>query len=127
MLRRSINAAALIFVWSAANSDVYVNSRTLYSLAMDGNAPRVFLRTNAHGVPYLAVGVSVAFSCLAFTTVHSSAYNVFKKMVSAVTLFSTIAWASIFWSHIRFMKACKVQGKRESSFRASSRTGLTAV
>jgi amino acid transporter len=34
VLPHIINAAAVIFVLSAANSDVYVNSRTAYSLAM---------------------------------------------------------------------------------------------
>ena len=100
---------------SAANSDVYVNSRTIYMLASDGNAPKFLMRTNRWGTPYIALSISLLFSSLAFTTVSSSAYTTFKYFVSAVTLFSTIAWMAILFSHIRFMKACKVQGVPRSS------------
>ena len=39
-----INACILIFVLSAANSDLYIGSRTLYGLAAEGKAPRIFAR-----------------------------------------------------------------------------------
>ncbi|WVQ77930.1 hypothetical protein IAT38_000010 [Cryptococcus sp. DSM 104549] len=109
VLPHIINAAALVFVLSAANSDVYVNSRSLYMMAADGHAPKLFLTTNRNGTPYYCLVISLLFSCLAFTTVKSSAYTTFKYFVSAVTLFSTIAWLAIITSHLRFMKACKRQ------------------
>jgi hypothetical protein len=31
--------------WSAASSDLYTSSRTLYGLALQGNAPRWFAKT----------------------------------------------------------------------------------
>jgi len=41
-----INACILIFVLSAANSDLYIGSRTLYALALEGKAPAIFKKVN---------------------------------------------------------------------------------
>lgn len=41
-----VNACILIFTISAANSDQYIASRTLYGMARDGNAPAIFARCN---------------------------------------------------------------------------------
>ncbi|WRT63130.1 uncharacterized protein IL334_000033 [Kwoniella shivajii] len=110
VLPHIINAAALIFVASAANSDAYVNSRTAYALAADGNLPKIFLRTNRFGTPWFSVLCTMTFSCLAFTACQTSAFVVFKYFVSAVTLMSTIVWMMIMFTHLRFIRACRVHG-----------------
>lgn len=46
-----LDAVILIFVMSAANSDLYIGSRTLFALAAEGKAPRIFKRVNRMGVP----------------------------------------------------------------------------
>ena len=53
-----INAVILASAWSAGNAFLYASSRSLCSLAVSGNAPRIFTRCNSWGVPYVAVGVS---------------------------------------------------------------------
>jgi yeast amino acid transporter len=55
VLNHVINGAILIFVLSAANSDLYIGSRTLYGLAVEGKAPKIFRRVNRLGVPYVAL------------------------------------------------------------------------
>jgi amino acid transporter len=67
-----INASILIFVMSAANSDLYIGSRTLYGLAVEGKAPRIFMRVNRMGVPYPALILCSAFCALVFLNVSSS-------------------------------------------------------
>lgn len=109
-----LNACILVFVFSAANSDVYINSRSWFMMAKDGNAPKIFLKTTRFGVPWVALCLSLSFTCLAFTAVSTSAFTIFKYFVNTMTLFSTIAWMSILYSHIRFMKACKAQGIKRS-------------
>ena len=122
----SINGCMLLFIISGSNSDIYINSRTLYSLAavgsasaaaaaavadaQDGHVPKFFAKVNRFGTPYYCLCISFLFALLGYTCVKSSALTTFKYFVSAVTLFSTGAWISISFSHIRFMKACKVQG-----------------
>lgn len=71
-LNHVINAAILLFVMSAANSDLYIGSRTLYGLAVEGKAPRIFARVNRMGVPYPALILCTAFCGLVFLNVSSS-------------------------------------------------------
>lgn len=72
VLNHIINAAILVFVLSAANSDLYIGSRTLYGLAVEGKAPSIFKRVNRMGVPYPALIMCTAFCCLVFLNVSSS-------------------------------------------------------
>lgn len=116
-----INACILLFVLSAANSDMYICSRTIYGLAVAGYAPKFFSKTNRMGVPYYGVGLSFLFCLLAFMTVSSSSGEVFGYFVNVVSITGLIAWACILTIHIRFMNACKVQGidrKRDLAYRS---------
>lgn len=72
VLNHVINGAILIFVLSAANSDLYIGSRTLYGLAIEGKAPSIFKRVNRMGVPYPALIMCTAFCALVFLNVSSS-------------------------------------------------------
>jgi len=109
-LNHVINAAILIFVLSAANSDLYIGSRTLYGLAVEGNAPRIFKRVNRLGVPWPALTLCTAFCFLVYLNVSSSSQRVFGWFVNLVSTFGAITWMCIVWTHIRFMKALKLQG-----------------
>lgn len=106
-----INAAILIFTLSAANSDQYVASRTLYGLAMDGHAPAIFKRCNKRGVPYVALLSTACFMALAYLSVSESSAQVFTYFVQVVTIFGGLTWCCILTSHLRFMAAMKAQGR----------------
>lgn len=105
-----INACILIFVLSAANSDMYVCLRTSYSLAVAGYAPKFFCKTNKMGVPYYGIMFSFAFALLAFMTVSQGSAEIFTYFVNVVSLTGLLAWCCILVIHIRFMQACKAQG-----------------
>jgi amino acid transporter len=109
------NACVLIFVFSAANSDLYIASRTLYGLAHEGKAPRIFKRTDTRGVPIYALALSVAFCLLAFLGVKTSSYTVFGYFVNLVTIFGLLTWISILISHICFVRARRAQGIPDSA------------
>lgn len=49
-----LNGCILLFVFSSANSDLYIASRTLYDLAVEGKAPKFLARTDKRGVPFYA-------------------------------------------------------------------------
>lgn len=105
-----INACILIFVFSAANSDLYVATRVLYSLAKEGNSHRIFARTDARGVPVFALGLSSLIACIAFLNVASDSRVVFGYFVNLVTLFGLLTWISILVTHIYFVHARRAQG-----------------
>ncbi|KAF9264725.1 dicarbixylic amino acid permease [Marasmius fiardii PR-910] len=111
VLNHIINAAILLFVMSAANSDLYIGSRTLYGLAVEGKAPVIFKRVNRMGVPYPALIFCTLFCGLVFLNVSSSSAKVFTWFVNLVTTFGAITWMCICYSHIRFMKALKAHGR----------------
>lgn len=104
------NACILIFVFSAANSDLYIASRTLFGLASEGKAPKIFKRTDSRGVPVYALFSSAAFCLLAFLGVNTASYTVFGYFVNLVTMFGLLTWISILISHIYFVRARRAQG-----------------
>lgn len=105
-----INACILIFVLSAANSDLYIASRTVYGLAVAGYAPKFFAKTTKNGVPMYGIALGAAFCLLAFMTTSSSSAEIFAYFVNVVSLTGLITWTCILFLHIRFMKALEVQG-----------------
>ncbi|KAF2867409.1 histidine permease [Massariosphaeria phaeospora] len=105
-----INGAILLFTFSAANSDLYIASRTLYGLANQGHAPRFFAWTDKRGVPVPALGFSAMFCMLAFMNVSDDAKTVFGYFVNLVTIFGLLTWISLLVTHIYFVKARRAQG-----------------
>ncbi|KAI9684801.1 MAG: hypothetical protein M1829_000176 [Trizodia sp. TS-e1964] len=104
-----LNACILVFVFSASNSDLYIASRTLYGLAVEGKAPKVFSKTDGRGVPVYALGASASFALLAFMNVSSESKTVFGYFVNLVTIFGLLTWISILVTHIYFVKARRAQ------------------
>lgn len=76
-----VNAVIIISAWSSGNSFLYISSRSLYSLAIQGSAPRIFKACNRWGVPYYAVGVSSLFASLAYLNCASDGSVVFNWFV----------------------------------------------
>lgn len=60
------------------NSYLYAASRTIYSLAVDKQAPKIFARTTAGGLPIFAVAVTVAFAALSYMNVSTNGATVFN-------------------------------------------------
>ncbi|KAF8163259.1 dicarboxylic amino acid permease [Crassisporium funariophilum] len=110
VLDHVVNAAVLVFVMSAANSDLYIGSRTLYGLAVEGKAPAIFKKVNRMGVPYPALILCTAFCGLVFLNVSASSAKVFGWFVNLVSTFGALTWMCISFSHICFMRALKAQG-----------------
>lgn len=105
-----VNGCLLIFVISAANSDIYIGSRTLYGLARDGQAPKIFTWTSEKGVPLYGVAFTGLFAALAYMNAAKNSSQVFGYLVSLVTVFGTLNWVSVLLSHINFTRGMKAQG-----------------
>lgn len=104
-----INASLLLFTISAANSDLYIASRTLYGLASEGKAPRIFLRCNRMGVPFVSLAATSCFCALAYLNVSSGGAQTFSYLTATVTIFGGLIWVSILFSHVRFMAGLQAQ------------------
>ncbi|KAH7128837.1 amino acid permease [Dactylonectria macrodidyma] len=104
-----INACLVIFVFSAANSDLYIAARTLYAISIDGKAPKIFSRTAKNGVPCIAVGFCALFTTLAYMSLSTGAQLAFMYLSNVVTVFAILSWIAILITHIAFTRACKSQ------------------
>jgi yeast amino acid transporter len=119
-----LNGCICVFVFSAANSDLYIASRTLYGLASEGYAPRLFKRTDRRGVPIYALGLSAVISFIAFLNVADDSRKVFIYFFNLVTIFGLLTWISILVSHIWFVRARKAQGIPESALAFKAPLGI---
>jgi amino acid transporter len=106
----AVNGLLLIFTISAANSDIYLASRTVWALGKDGQAPSIMQRTNKNGVPIPAVALSSIFIALGFMNATKSSSTVFGYFVSLVTVFGALNWVAVLVSYIAMIRAMKVQG-----------------
>lgn len=104
-----VNAVILISAWSSGNSFLYISSRALYSLAVQGSAPRIFKTCNRWGVPYMAVACSSLFCGLAYLNVASSGATVFNWFVNLTNTWGMTSWVCCMVIYLRFLKACKAQ------------------
>ena len=105
-----INFVVLTSAWSAGNSGVLGGSRTLYGMAREGHAPKIFLRTNRMGIPYVAVSFISIFICLGYMTLSAGASTVFGWLQDLVSVSALVGWMTICTVYLRFYYGCKKQG-----------------
>lgn len=100
----------LTSAWSAGNSFLFAGSRSLYSLALTGQAPRIFRTCNKHGVPYYCVAVTSLMACLVYLSVSSGSATVFQWFVNLTTISGYIAWIILLITYLRFRRALEFNG-----------------
>ncbi|MBD9500251.1 amino acid permease [Pseudomonas sp. PDM23] len=105
-----LNFVVLTAALSVYNSCVYCNSRMLFGLAEQGDAPRAFAKVDDRGVPLLAIGVS-AFITLACVVVnYVIPHQALELLMSLVVAALVINWAMISLAHMKFRKAMVAKG-----------------
>jgi amino acid transporter len=85
VLPHIVNAMVLGSAFSAGNSYVYCASRSLFGLALEGKAPKIFTRCTRNGVPIYCVGLVLLIALLAFLQVSNDAAVVLNWFVSLVS------------------------------------------
>jgi aromatic amino acid transport protein AroP len=106
-----LNVVVLTAALSVYNSGVYANSRMLYGLAEQGNAPRALMKVDRRGVPYLAIGLSAlaTFTCVIINyVIPSEALGMLMALVVAALVLN---WALISLTHLKSRKAMMQAGE----------------
>jgi aromatic amino acid transport protein AroP len=107
-----LNFIILTAALSVYNSGMYANSRMLFGLAQQGNAPKVFLKVNRQGVPIPAVLFSalLIFGCvlLNYFVPEDALGHLIYIVVGALVL----NWAMISLTHFKFMQHMKKIGEK---------------
>ncbi|WP_343595864.1 amino acid permease [Acinetobacter sp.] len=105
-----LNFIILTAALSVYNSGMYANSRMLFGLAEQGNAPKVFMKVNKQGVPIPAVlfSASLIFACvlLNYFVPEDALGHLMYIVVGALVL----NWAMISLTHLNFKKKINAEG-----------------
>lgn len=105
-----MNAVILTPILSAGNSGLYASSRMLQSMALIGQAPRVFCHVTKRGVPLNAMLATAVVSALGFCTALVGEGTAYTWLVSIVGVSGIFMWLGIAACHIRFRRAYLLQG-----------------
>lgn len=99
-----LNFVCLTAVISVYNSALYSNSRMLFSLAKQGNAPKFLGRLNSRGIPSAGVFVSAFITAAAVVVVFLWPDFAFNYLMSIATGAAVINWTMIAITHTKFRK-----------------------
>jgi len=110
VLPHIVNALMLTSIFSAGNTYTYAAVRTLYGMALEGRAPRLFAKCTKKGVPIYAFVVVMIFPCLSLLQCSSSSQIVITWFVNLVTAGGLINYMVMCITFIFYHRACKAQG-----------------
>ncbi len=105
-----LNFVVLTAALSVYNSGVYCNSRMLYGLAEQGDAPRLFLRLNRRGVPVMGILISGLITLLCVALNYVLPEGALIILMSLVVAALVLNWAMISLSHLMFRRSMQQQG-----------------
>lgn len=105
-----MNAVILTAILSAGNSGLYVSTRMLYSLALEGKAPKIFTRINSRGIPVPALVATASIGLFGFITAIVGEGAAYTWLINISGLSGFITWVGVAICHYRFRRAYIAQG-----------------
>ena len=96
-----MEAVIVVALLSACNTQIYGSSRFLQNLAVRGDAPASFARTDTRGVPMRAVVVSVAFGFAAVALQYWNPPGLLAFLLNAVGGCLIVLWIVVALSFVR--------------------------
>jgi aromatic amino acid transport protein AroP len=113
-----LNVVVLTAALSVYNSCVYSNSRMLFGLALQGNAPKSMLKVGRSGVPLAALGVSACATGICVLINYLMPGKAFGFLMALVVSALVLNWIIISITHLKFRaaRAQQRQGTRYPSW-----------
>lgn len=111
-----LNAALLTSCFSAGNSYTFCSSRTLYGLATQGRAPKIFTYCSKNGVPIFCVALSLCWGALGFLQLNENANTVLNWIINLITASQLINYCVILFTYLHFRRAVIKQGLNRDGF-----------
>jgi len=105
-----LNVVVLTAALSVYNSGVYANSRMLFGLASQGNAPQALTRVNKRGVPVLSIALSALITSIGVLINYLMPGKAFELLMALVVSTLVINWVMICLAHLKFRAAKNRQG-----------------
>ncbi|AMD18800.1 HBL102Cp [Eremothecium sinecaudum] len=104
-----VNAALVSSAFSAGNAYTYCSSRTLYGLAVEGHAPKIFKRCTTRGVPIYAVATSMFWALLSLLQLNQNSAVVLNWLISLITASQLINFLFLCLIYLYFRRAYLIQ------------------
>ena len=102
LIANVLNLIVLTAALSVYNSSVYSNSRMLYGLADQGNAPKFLMKLNKQSVPINAILISSCFAAICILINKVIPKEAFSILMSLVVSSLIINWVMISYTHLKF-------------------------
>ncbi|UYW00405.1 amino acid permease [Flavobacterium agricola] len=112
IIANALNIIVLTAALSVYNSCVYSNSRMLYGLASQGNAPAFLKKLNAHAVPVHAILASSAIVAICIFINLFFPNKAFGILLSLVVSALIINWVMISVTHLKFRNTMNAESKK---------------
>ncbi len=110
VIANALNIIVLTAALSVYNSSVYSNSRMLYGLAEQGNAPKFLKKLNKNHVPIMAILVSAFFAAICILVNKIIPEDAFHVLMSLVVSTLVINWLMISYTHLKYRKSKDKEG-----------------
>jgi len=99
-----MNLVVIAAALSSANTNLYLTSRTLFSLSRDGYLPLALGRLGRNGVPYLALLLSTAGMVAAILLAIFAPSHAFLSLYGIAVAGMFFVWIIVLLAHLSFRK-----------------------
>ena len=106
-----LNFVVLTAAVSVYNSAIYSNSRMLYSLAKNSDAPKIFLKLSNHKVPVIGILASSGITLIVVALNFFFPGEIFTYLMAVVVCAIVVSWTAIVLTHLKFREHYKSIGK----------------
>ncbi|KAJ5316388.1 hypothetical protein N7476_006695 [Penicillium atrosanguineum] len=103
------NALLVTSIFSAGNAYTYYGTRSLYSLSIQGQAPKFLRKCTKAGVPIYCLCVVMVFPFLGFLNVSSNSATVLTWLTNIITAAQVIDYIIICTTYLFFYRALRAQ------------------
>jgi len=102
---RIMNLVVITAALSSANTNLYLTSRTLFSLSQDGYVPRALESLGRNGVPHIALMVSSAGMAAAILLAIFAPGRAFLLLYGVAVAGMFFVWSIILLAHLSFRRS----------------------
>ncbi|MFM0609598.1 amino acid permease [Paraburkholderia sediminicola] len=107
-----LNVVVLTAALSVYNGMVYCNSRLLYGMAREGQAPRFLAKVSSRGVPYAGILYPAAYTALCIVLNYVMPRGALELLMSLVVAGLVLMWVIIIVTHLKFRASMQRNGKQ---------------
>lgn len=110
VLPHIVNALLVTSIFSAGNAYVYCAMRSLYGMALEGQAPHFLSKCTRSGIPVWCFAVTMIFPFLSFLAVSNGTAQAVQWLANLTEAAQIIDYIVMCLTYIYFYRALKVQG-----------------